>query len=149
MTRLRLATQADVQSIAALNRSFHLDYEGFYWDRPEWVQRLVSHGCYFVLEEEGALLAAICLIVEGPEVVLDTIAVKEHLRGQGIGRKLVQWAAGAAAAMGKSRLAVGSFRAYELLDFYVKCGFEHDGIKQCMGHDSHYLHLDLQTPQKQ
>ena len=145
MAELRFATQADVRGIVALNQSFHLDIEDFHWDRPEWVQRLVSSRCYFVLEHESVLQAAICLIVEGSDVVLDTIAVSEQARGQGIGRRLVAWAARAAAAAGKSRLVVGSFCAYDLRDFYVKCGFEYDGIELCMGHESHSLHIDLST----
>ncbi|MBT3220298.1 MAG: hypothetical protein HN348_14520 [Proteobacteria bacterium] len=80
MEKLRLATLGDIEGIVALNHTFHLDFEGFYWDDAQWVESQVSNRAYYVLEQEGALLAALCLIVEGSDVIGGTLCCRDQRR---------------------------------------------------------------------
>jgi GNAT superfamily N-acetyltransferase len=122
------AQPSDVEGIATLNRQFHLPVKNFIWDTPEWVDHEARTGSYYVARDEKGLAGALCLHFKRAvrNGVLEAIAVREDLHGQGIGRMMIKNAKDLCRRNGMKNLLVGSFHRYGLKEFYERCGFTCD-----------------------
>ncbi|HYD34539.1 MAG TPA: GNAT family N-acetyltransferase [Vitreimonas sp.] len=125
----RTANQDDLDIIVTLNSQFNLAMPNFYWDQPEWVSTQIEHARYFVLiNPDNLVIGAICLtpLTDTNQLNLETLAINPQHHGQGLGKKMIEFAKQKALEGRCESLIVETFQCYKLEAFYLKCGFSKD-----------------------
>lgn len=134
----------DLGIIIHLNRLFHLDFPWFKWDSPQWIREELENGNYYIIRDNGNLVAAMCLKMLENEGYIEAIAVQQKKQGSGFGRKLIEFAKSVSRKEGKSKLSVESFCDYKLEGFYEKCGFIKDHeLGEYEGHPYYCFSMNL------
>lgn len=85
--KIRPATEADLQSVLRIVNAAMLEIDA------ECVERRIDAGNVLVAEEENRVLGTAVLEPEETGAHIEAIAVRRARRGQGIGRRLVAFAA--------------------------------------------------------
>lgn len=143
---IRQGTFEDLDSIVALNHSFHIDVPEFLWDLPPWVRSEIRQKHFYVSEDDvGGITGAVSLIPHMDMLILETIAVRDDCRGKGLGRQLIEFSKEYAATRKYRQLLVGSFCEYGLRPFYEGCGFTYEGTEECIGLQAHQFYMDVPT----
>ena len=118
---LRAALDADAAGIiAVVERSFQ-DYPGCVLDvdreEPRLLTPATSHDAFWVLVERGRVAGTCAAMLhadhEPPHLELKTVYLDHHLRGRGLGRKLVECAERLALESGLGRVELWSDSRFE------------------------------------
>src|SRR3989344_1217267 len=120
---IRLATSEDKQHILEVISVLHLDMPGFVWNQEDFVIRQIHDKEYFLAEEHGMVLGIISLRHGKNKIHMETLAVAEKFRRQGVGAKLVEFAKQVARERNFAILHAYSFQEYGAGTFYAKQGF--------------------------
>ena len=92
-------------------------------EQEDMIGRYIGRGRMFVLEEDGQAIAEILITDEGDGIAeIKSLAVTPEHQGKGLGRALIEYAAGL--CRGEfSVLQVGTGDSPLTLPFYEHCGF--------------------------
>jgi N-acetylglutamate synthase-like GNAT family acetyltransferase len=98
----------------------------------EKVNEHLEKGICFVAEEDKEIIGVYILEEKNKtSIELVNIAVKEHLHGKGIGKKLIQHVLQSTKEQGYEIIEVGTGNSsINQLAFYQKCGFRMTGIER-------------------
>ncbi|MED1601956.1 GNAT family N-acetyltransferase [Alkalihalophilus marmarensis] len=90
----------------------------------------IERGECFIAEESGETIGVMVLLHTRPDTIeLVNVAVCENMQGQGIGRRLVEFAVDSAKEKGFKTIEVGTGNSsIGQLALYQKCGFRIKGV---------------------
>jgi aminoglycoside 6'-N-acetyltransferase I len=118
---------------------------GFVWNQDDFVTKQITNKEYFVLEQDGAVVAIMSLKKRKNKVSIDTLAVKKEFQGKGLGSQLVEFAKQYAKDNGFKSLHAYSFAEYNAVNFYLKQSFEYfDRTREYNGHRYDCFKINLQ-----
>jgi ribosomal protein S18 acetylase RimI-like enzyme len=101
---------------------------------------LIDAGAVSVFETDGAIAALIVLMPKPDHLLLDNIAVRPELQGQGLGRRLVAFAEGEARRLGYSDLRLYTHeKMTENIALYTRLGFSETGRGRDAGYDRVFM----------
>jgi len=120
---LRKADIGDKDSIIEIINVLHLDVPGFVWGDRNFVEKQIRSGEYFLAQLGNEVAGVISFKQRGNIMYIETLAIKEKFRSQGIGTRLVEFAKNFTKDNRLSILRVCSFCEYKAQDFYLKLGF--------------------------
>jgi ribosomal protein S18 acetylase RimI-like enzyme len=142
--RIRAATAADVASVAAIVDEAYRHYIARIGKPPgpmldDYAAR-VAEGSVWVLEE-GAGIAAIVVLLPGPDyLLLDNIAVSPARQGLGLGRRLLAFAEAEAVRRGYREIRLYTNQAMvENQRLYASIGYEEIGRGAEAGYDRVFM----------
>lgn len=130
--RIRLATPDDVRAIELMVERAYSRYLTR-MDRPprpltDDYSGRVEQSQAFVLEERGSLIGALVLVDEADHLLLNNVAVDPDRQGNGLGRKLIEFADAEARSRGYREIRLYTNVAMpENLAIYPKLGFVETG----------------------
>ena len=103
--------------------------------------RLIEAGAVSVLEELGGALAAIIVLVPGPDhLLLDNIAVRPDRQGRGLGRHLIAFAESEALRLGYAELRLYTHeKMTENIALYTRLDFRETGRGHHAGYDRVFM----------
>ena len=104
-------------------------------------RRLIAAGAVSVLEEPAATIAAlIVLLPKSDHLLLDNIAVRPDRQGQGIGRRLIDFAESEARRLGYVELRLYTHvTMIENIGLYQHLGFHETGRRHEDGYDRVFM----------
>lgn len=121
---IQIANPDDTEEISLLNRQLRIDLPcSFPWDTPEWIAEEIAKGNYYVYRDREGIAGALCLRTDPQNGNIEAMAIRSNTHGQGIGRKLVEFAVSRCRLLNIGTLSVHSFCLYGVRPFYEKCGF--------------------------
>ena len=120
---LRKAEFKDKKSILEVTNLLYLDIPDFVWNKKGFIERQIENGEYFLLERKGRIVGIISLRQRGNKMHIETIAVRNGSRQEGIGTELIEFAKDFTKKKGLNILRAYSFYEYKSVDFYLKRGF--------------------------
>ena len=102
---------------------------------------LITEGAVSVLEEPGAAIAAILVLLPKPDhLLLDNIAVRPDRLGQGLGGQLIAFAEAEARRLGFAELRLYTHeRMTENIALYTRLGFVETGRGREAGYDRVFM----------
>jgi len=102
---------------------------------------LITEGAVSVLEEPGAAIAAILVLLPKPDhLLLDNIAVRPDRQGQGLGGQLIAFAEAEARRLGFAELRLYTHeRMTENIALYTRLGFLETGRGREAGYDRVFM----------
>jgi len=109
---------------------------------------LIADGAVSVLEESGAAIAAILVLLPKPDhLLLDNIAVRPDRQGQGLGRQLIAFAEAEARRLGFTELRLYTHeKMTENIALYTRLGFVETGRGCEAGYDRVFMTKRLGKP---
>ena len=115
---------ADAKAIQRIARNIKLP--GADW--PDWhtlrvIRELISEGRYYVAEIAHEVVGILGVARHRYRVEIRTLAVKRSFSGQGIGMRLVRFAASLARRFGLRWITACMFVAFHAEQFYYHAGF--------------------------
>jgi GNAT superfamily N-acetyltransferase len=108
---------------------------------------LIADGSVSVLEDPDGTMAAIVVLVPQPDhLLLDNIAVRPDRQGQGLGRRLIEFAEDEARRLGYAELRLYTHQTMtENIVFYARLGFAETGRAHQGGYDRVFMTKRLAT----
>jgi len=102
---------------------------------------LIANGSVTVLEaSEGAISAIIVLLPKPDHLLLENIAVRPEQQGQGLGRRMIEFAEAEARRLGYRELRLYTHRKMsENIALYVRLGFDVTGAGREAGYDRVFM----------
>ena len=102
---------------------------------------LITEGAVSVLEEPGAAIAAILVLLPKPDhLLLDNIVVRPDRQGQGLGGQLIAFAEAEARRLGFAELRLYTHqRMTENIALYTRLGFLETGRGREAGYDRVFM----------
>lgn len=142
--KIRQASVGDKQAILSIANSLYLEIPGFVWNSPEFVERQINRGEYFLAEHDNQALGIISLRRRKNKLYIETLVVKKEHQSNGVGKQMVAFARDAAKEKGLSALCACSFPQYNIVDFYVSQGFS---LLNCRGtyNRQQFYRLEMKT----
>jgi ribosomal protein S18 acetylase RimI-like enzyme len=146
--RIRAATAADVPAIAEIVDQAYRHYIARMGKPPgprlDDYETRVSEGAVWVLEE-GAAIAAIIVLLPGPNyLLLDNIAVSPTRQGVGLGRQLLAFAEDEALRRGYREIRLYTHQTMvENQRLYASIGYEETGRGSEAGYDRVFMRKRL------
>lgn len=132
--RIRLAEAQEAPEIRALVRAAYAPYVERIGTEPEPMNAdyaaLVEEGCVWVADDggPGGVVGVIVLRPGEGHLLIENVAVAPHRQGEGVGRKLLTFAEGQAAAAGFGELRLyTNEKMRENLSLYSRLGYEETG----------------------
>ena len=124
----RPATLADRQAIEDIVRQAYSPYIARIGRPPgpmlDDYEALISDGRVFVIEAEGVIQGLIVLIPEKDAMLLENVAVAPEFKGQGIGRRLLEYAERSARAAGYRAVRLYTHeKMTENIALYTRIGY--------------------------
>lgn len=116
----------DLDAIVKINSQLHIDLPNFIWDQKDWILEEIQNGNFFVFRQNGLIGGVICLEQSEDKLIIESLSVDKSEQGNGIGKKLVEFAFETARKNSIRKITVASFPEYNVKDFYLKCGFTPD-----------------------
>ena len=135
LMRIVTATLKELEAIVSINDQFRASFEklGEVYPLTEefgevGVREEIENRDEFVMVDNGQVVGALCLPMVREDIpknegYIEGLAVREDSHGEGIGRKLIEFAKRKSIQAKKSVLTVESFCLFDVRDFYLKCGF--------------------------
>jgi N-acetylglutamate synthase-like GNAT family acetyltransferase len=142
---LRKATQEDKKAILKLVGLLYIEgIPGFVWSE-EFVDRQIKSGEYYLAETDGGEAAGVISFRKRADrMYIETLAVDEKRRSEGIGTHLITFAKNFTKEKGLSTLRACSFIEYDKVDFYLKQGFALlDVLGNYGGHKFYRFHMEV------
>lgn len=125
--RIIQAAPEDLDAIISLNSQLCLNDIDCWWDKPSRVLEKINQSSFYVLKHKKPVLGAMCLHmfsdINPGEAWIETLAIHPDHHQKGYGSLLIDFAKHRAKENNKTLLTVGSFCAYRVREFYLKCGF--------------------------
>ena len=145
---MRPATAADARGIAACVNAAYQHYVMRMGKRPgpmlEDYDEIVRRHRVFVLEDEGAVIAALVLVIEPDRALLDNVAVLPQFQGRGLGRQLIAHAEAEARRLGFSAIELYTHELMrENLALYARLGYQEFARKTEKGYNRVYMRKPL------
>ena len=101
---------------------------------------LIGAGAVRVLEDEGNVAAILVLLPKPDHLLLDNIAVRPDRQGQGLGRRLIEFAETEAARLGYRELRLYTHeKMTENIALYKRFGFVETGRGHEAGYDRVFM----------
>lgn len=120
---LRKAESNDKKDILEIINLLYLNMPEFVWGNDEFVEKQIKNGEYFLAEINDKVVGIISFRQREDRMYIETLAVIEEYRSQGIGTKLVQFAKNFTQENRLKVLRVCSFCEYNAQNFYLNRGF--------------------------
>ena len=120
---LRKAEIGDKKDILEIANLLHLDIPDFVWDKDEFITKQIKNGEYFLIKKEERIVGIISLCQRKDKMHIETIAVRNGSRSEGIGTELIEFAKRLTKEKGVNILRAYSFYKYKSVDFYLNRGF--------------------------
>ena len=141
---IRLATEVDLPSLAALIYTSFIEYKPSYTDEgfaattptSDQLARRMAEGPIWVAVQDEVVLGTVSVVSRGDELYIRGMAVAPETRGLGLGELLLKTVEDLALAHGHKRLVLSTtpflFRAIRL---YTRFGFQRttDGPHELFG----------------
>ncbi|HJP93095.1 MAG TPA: GNAT family N-acetyltransferase [Pyrinomonadaceae bacterium] len=141
---IRLATEADLPSIAALIHTSFIEYKSSYTDKgfvattpsADQLAKRMAEGPIWIAVQDEVVLGTVSVVSRGDELYIRGMAVVPQARGLGLGELLLKTVQEFALAHGHKRLTLSTtpflLRAIKL---YTRFGFERtaDGPHELFG----------------
>jgi ribosomal protein S18 acetylase RimI-like enzyme len=109
--------------------------------------KLIDAGAVSVFEADGAIAALIVLLPKPDHLLLDNVAVRPDRQGQGLGRRLVDFAESEAQRLGFSELRLYTHAMMtENIALYTRLGFRETGRGREAGYDRVFMAKPLSGP---
>ena len=137
---IRRAIPADRESVEAIVAAAYSPYIARIGKPPgpmlDDYAPLIADGAVSVVEDaEGGIAAILVLLPKPDHLLLDNIAVRPDRQGQGLGRRLVEFADSEARRLGYAELRLYTHATMtENIALYLRLGFVETG----RGHDAGY-----------
>jgi N-acetylglutamate synthase-like GNAT family acetyltransferase len=142
---LRKAEVKDKKDILEIITLLHLDTPGFIWENDEFVEKQIENGEYFLAEMEGGVAGVISFRQREDKMYIETLAVAEEYRLQGVGTTLIEFAKSYTRENGLGILRACSFCEYKAESFYFNRGFSLLGkTGRYNNHKYHRFEIKLQ-----
>ncbi len=101
---------------------------------------LIAQGTVSVLEADEVIAAIIVLLPKPDHLLLDNIAVRPTRQGQGLGRRLIEFAENEARRLGYPELRLYTHeKMTENIALYRRLGFEETGRGREAGYDRVFM----------
>ena len=98
----------------------------------------------FVLEEDGAIVAATVLIIEPERALLDMVAVSPKFQGRGLGRQLISHVEEEAKRLGYKAIELYTHELMrENIALYARLGYREFARKTEKGYNRVYMRKSL------
>lgn len=120
---LRRAQLVDVQHIIEITNLLKINVSDFVWIKPEYIARQINSGEYFLIENQGNVMAAMSMRMRNNKMHIETLAVRKEFQSQGLGSLFIAFAKTLAKEQGYTKLHAYSFVDYNMEQFYLKKGF--------------------------
>ena len=137
---IRRAVPADRDAVEAIVAAAYSPYVARIGKPPgpmlDDYAALITEGAVSVLEEAGGDIAALIVLLSRPDhLLLDNIAVRPERQGQGLGRRLIEFAESEARRLGHRELRLYTHeKMVENIALYRRVGF----IETGRGHEAGY-----------
>lgn len=119
----RKADLQDKQVIIELANQLYLDIPEFVFNQDDYVTRQIEAGEYFVVVEEGRVIAIISFRDRRGRMYIETLAIHPDRHANGLGTELIEFAKEYAKSQGFDTIRACAFFDYNNEDFYLKKGF--------------------------
>jgi len=96
---------------------------GMYKDYYYIESNIIKNRC-FIIKENNKIIGAMCIKPMRINCEIETLAIDKNNRGNGAGRKLVDYAIKFCKLNNFKNLRVYSHKKLKVKDFYLKCGFK-------------------------
>ena len=122
--RIRQAELLDKESILKIADLLFLNtVPEFVWNTDEFVARQINNQAYFVAEADGEIAGIMSFRQRRNKMYIETLAVAEKYRQNGISIELISFAKKYAKEKGFDILFICSFFEYNAVDYYKNQGF--------------------------
>lgn len=135
---LRKAEIEDKKDILEIIDLLHLDIPEFIWGDGEFIEKQIQNGEYFLAEIAGSVAGIISFKKKEDKMYIETLAVAEKYRLQGVGTRLIEFAKNFTKKSGFDVLCACSFYEYDAEGFYLKQGFSL--LKKSGKYNNHKYH---------
>jgi N-acetylglutamate synthase-like GNAT family acetyltransferase len=130
------AKKEDISKISYIYKAFTENGKlGFrYYSSVIYLRSVIEEKNCIVIKENNHILGAMCLKYDCSVCEIETLAISKKERNKGLGRKLVDYAIKCSKNKKCKLLKVGSFKRFNVRNFYIKCGFtecKFDKIENC------------------
>ncbi len=141
---IRSATAADATAIATCVAAAYETYIPRIGKPPgpmlEDYQQVIRRHRVFVLEREGEVLGVLVLVRKGVGLLLDNVAVHPRHQGEGLGRRLIDFAEAEARRQGFAELELYTHeRMTENIELYRRLGYVEIGRRTERGYQRVYM----------
>ena len=146
--RIRPAEAADLAPIERIVRDAYTRYIERMGKPPgpmldDYRRRIREHAIW-VLEQAGAVVAALVLIPESDHLLLDNIVVDPAQQGKGLGRRLMDFAEAEARRRGYDEIRLYTHQTMtENIAMYRRLGYEETGRGAQAGYERVFLRKRL------
>ena len=144
----RPATPADARDVAACVDAAYKHYVARMGKRPgpmlENYDDVLQRHRVFVLEDDGAIVAAGVLIAEPERALLDNVAVLPRFQRRGLGRKLIAHVEAEAKRLGYKAIELYTHELmHENIALYTRLGYREFARKTEKGYNRVYMRKSL------
>lgn len=142
---IRRATAADRNAVEAIVRAAYSPYVERIGKPPgpmlDNYAALIAEGAVSVFEDAGGEIAAIVVLLSKPDhLLLDNVAVRPGRQGQGLGRRLIDFADSEARRLGYHELRLYTHeKMTENIALYRRVGFVETGRGREDGYDRVFM----------
>jgi GNAT superfamily N-acetyltransferase len=141
---IRTAKQSNRAAVEAIVRAAYSVYIERIGKRPgpmlDDYERRIAEKAVHVLEADGDILAIIVLLPRPAHLLLDNVAVHPTRQGQGLGRRLIDFAEDEAIRLGLAELRLYTHAAMaENIALYARLGFVETGRGCEAGYDRVFM----------
>jgi ribosomal protein S18 acetylase RimI-like enzyme len=145
---LRPATPSDARAVATCVDAAYEHYVARMSKRPgpmlENYDKALRQHRGFVLEEDGAIVAATVLIIEPERALLDMVAVSPKFQGRGLGRQLISHVEEEAKRLGYKAIELYTHELMrENIALYARLGYREFARKTEKGYNRVYMRKSL------
>lgn len=125
---LRAATGDDLGAVEDVVRAAYSHYVARIGREPgpmlDDYGRLIRQGCVHVIEHDGAVRGVLVLLAQDDAMLLDNVAVSPAAQGLGLGRRMLEFAEGAAVDAGYRAIRLYTNEAMtENIALYTRIGY--------------------------
>ncbi len=122
--KIRKAKAIDLKAIQKIARVLKIPAVAWAdWHKLCVIREVVDEGRYYVAETAGRIVGIISIVPHGKMMEIGTLAVARSRHGEGIGKRLVDFARSFGKCHGAKRITVSSLVAYGAKPFYLHLGF--------------------------
>ena len=142
---IRRARAADCEAVEAIIAAAYSPYVDRIGKPPgpmfDDYAALIEAGMVSVLQDDsGAITALVVLLPQPDHLLLDNIAVRPERQGQGLGRRLIEFAEAEARRLGYAELRLYTHeKMTENIALYRRLGFEETGRGHEAGYDRVFM----------
>ncbi len=142
--KLRKASIQDKPEIVRIASFLYIEMPNFVWNDDNFVSKQIGRESYYVAELQGKIVGIISLRQRRNKMYIETLAVDEKYRQQGVSSSLLEFAKKYTKENGLNILFACSFFEYNAVDFYLKQGFVMLPVKgKYSGHQYHCFEMKI------